>query len=95
MSAPLPVTRDDQLLLNPLFILRWEDAQQAHILLYPEGMVRLNPTAGQILTECVARPHVGAMIDHLIDQYHDDSIAPDVLEFLAVAVEKGWLKRAL
>jgi coenzyme PQQ biosynthesis protein PqqD len=28
--------------LKPIFRLQWEPAQNAHVLLYPEGMVKLN-----------------------------------------------------
>ena len=33
-------------------LLQWEPAQEAHVLLYPEGMVKLNGTAAAILTRC-------------------------------------------
>ena len=47
----------DQLLeakptINPHFRLQWESAQQSHVLLYPEGMVKLNRSAGEILSRC-------------------------------------------
>ena len=31
------------------FRLQWEPAQESHVLLYPEGMVKLNQSAGEIL----------------------------------------------
>ena len=31
------------------FRLQWEEAQGAWVLLYPEGMVKLNQSAGEIL----------------------------------------------
>ena len=31
------------------FRLQWEPAQDAHVLLYPEGMVKLNGSAGAII----------------------------------------------
>ncbi|MEX8493025.1 pyrroloquinoline quinone biosynthesis peptide chaperone PqqD, partial [Sphaerotilus sp.] len=34
------------------FRLQWEEAQGCHVLLYPEGMVKLNRSAGEILTRC-------------------------------------------
>ena len=34
------------------FRLQWEAAQNAHVLLYPEGMIRLNTSAGEILKRC-------------------------------------------
>ena len=32
--------------------LQWEPAQEAHVLLYPEGMVKLNGSAGAIMSRC-------------------------------------------
>ena len=32
--------------------LQWEPAQEAHVLLYPEGMVKLNGSAAAILSRC-------------------------------------------
>ena len=34
--------------------LQWEPAQDCHVLLYPEGMVKLNQSAGEILKRCDA-----------------------------------------
>ena len=31
------------------FRLQWEPAQNAYVLLYPEGMIKLNGSAGEIL----------------------------------------------
>ena len=32
--------------------LQWEPAQNAHVLLYPEGMIKLNGSAGEIMKRC-------------------------------------------
>ncbi|PKM00078.1 MAG: pyrroloquinoline quinone biosynthesis peptide chaperone PqqD [Gammaproteobacteria bacterium HGW-Gammaproteobacteria-9] len=40
--------------IRPPFLFRWEDSQQAHVLLYPEGIVKLNVTGGEILRRCDA-----------------------------------------
>ena len=34
------------------FRLQWEPAQEAHVLLYPEGMVKLNSSAAAIMSRC-------------------------------------------
>ena len=31
------------------FRLQWEPVQNCHVLLYPEGMMKLNDSAGEIL----------------------------------------------
>ncbi len=35
--------------INRQFRLQWEAAQDKYVLLYPEGMVKLNGSAGEIL----------------------------------------------
>ena len=51
--------------LNPMFLFRWEDTQDAYVLLYPEGVVKLNSTAGEILRRCDGQRTVAAVIDEL------------------------------
>ncbi len=45
------------------FRLQWEPAQNAHVLLYPEGMVKLNGSAGEILKRCDGSRDVDAIVD--------------------------------
>ena len=40
---------DRPVAIAPGFRLQWEQAQEAHVLLFPEGMVRLSESAGAIL----------------------------------------------
>lgn len=49
--------------------LQWEEAQDAYVLLYPEGMVRLNEIAGEILHRCQDEITVSALIDSLMKDY--------------------------
>ena len=42
--------------LSRLFRMQWEEAQNAHVLLYPEGMVKLNQSAAEILKRCEVIP---------------------------------------
>ena len=45
------------------FRLQWEEVQKAWVLLYPEGMVKLNGSAGEIMTLIDGRRDVQALID--------------------------------
>ena len=38
--------------INPNFQFQWEEKQNCYVLLYPEGMVQLNHSAGEILNLC-------------------------------------------
>ena len=48
--------------IGPGFRLQWEPAQDCHVLLYPEGMVKLNQSAGQILSRCDGQRDVAAIV---------------------------------
>lgn len=74
------------------FRFQWEDAQQAFVLLYPEGMVRLNSTAGTILDRCDGTRSVDDIIGELQVCYPGAEIDNEVLEFLATALDKGWIR---
>ena len=70
--------------------LQWESAQQAHVLLYPEGMVKLNASAAEILTRCDGVRTVADIIGEL-EQTYSAGLGQDVLAFLALALERNWL----
>jgi pyrroloquinoline quinone biosynthesis protein D len=45
-------SRDSVPSVAKLFRFQWEEAQACFVLLYPEGMVKLNTAAGEILKRC-------------------------------------------
>jgi pyrroloquinoline quinone biosynthesis protein D len=79
--------------LHRHFRLQWEPAQDCHVLLYPEGMIKLNGSAGEIMTCIDGQSSVTAIIQTLQDRFPDaDGIAADTLEFLKIANEKRWIE---
>ncbi|MFL6600013.1 MAG: pyrroloquinoline quinone biosynthesis peptide chaperone PqqD [Steroidobacteraceae bacterium] len=74
------------------FRLQWEPAQQAHVLLYPEGMVKLNGSAGEILKRCDGARTVGEIVNDLESAFSTTGLAKDVTAFVNVALEKRWLE---
>ncbi|MGH8133521.1 MAG: pyrroloquinoline quinone biosynthesis peptide chaperone PqqD, partial [Steroidobacteraceae bacterium] len=72
--------------------LQWEPAQEAHVLLYPEGMVKLNSSAGAIMSRCDGVRTVADIVADLERTYTLTGLAGDVKAFVALAVEKGWLE---
>lgn len=73
--------------------LQWEPAQNSHVLLYPEGMIRLNPPAAAILSRCDGQLSVGELIAALAAEYpHETGLAEDVHEFLDTARQHGWIE---
>ena len=80
--------------LNPHYVFRWEASQEAYILLYPEGLIKLNPSAGEILSRCDGRRSTEEIIAELDAAFPGQraSIAEGTRAFIAVAQEKGWLQ---
>jgi pyrroloquinoline quinone biosynthesis protein D len=74
------------------FRLQWEPAQNAHVLLYPEGMVKLNGSAGEILRRCDGDRSVEAIVEDLEKAFNVDGLAQDVTAFMSFAVEHKWLE---
>jgi pyrroloquinoline quinone biosynthesis protein D len=72
--------------------LQWEAAQDAHVLLYPEGMVKLNGSAGAIMSRCDGVRTLGEIIADLERTYSVTGLSGDVRAFLALALEKHWLE---
>lgn len=74
------------------FRLQWEEVQKAWVLLYPEGMVKLNGSAGEIMHRLDGEKTVQALIDELECEFDTTELAADVLDFLAIAQRQGWVK---
>lgn len=78
--------------LRPGFRFQWEPAQNAHVLLYPEGMVRLNDSAGAVLKEVNGQRNVADIVAILEQQFPEaGSLTDDVSEFLKDAEQQHWI----
>jgi pyrroloquinoline quinone biosynthesis protein D len=77
--------------LSRLFRMQWEEAQNAYVLLYPEGMVKLNQSASEILKRCDGKADAAAIIAQLEATFAQTNLQDDVLAFLRDARERGWL----
>ena len=84
--------QDKPLRLNPLFRLQWESAQNAYVLLYPEGMVKLNASAGEILKRCDGATSVEAIVADLERAFATTGLERDVRSFLDMAAEHRWVE---
>lgn len=72
--------------------LQWEAAQEAHVLLYPEGMVKLNGSAGAIMSRCDGVHTVAEIVADLERAYGVTGLAGDVVAFVALALDQHWLE---
>ena len=74
------------------FRLQFEPAQEAHVLLYPEGMVKLNNSAAAIMTRCDGVRTVADIVADIERTYEVTGLAGDVAAFVVMARDNGWLE---
>lgn len=77
--------------LARLFRMQWEEAQGTYVLLYPEGMVKLNQSAGEILKRCDGERDVPAIIADIEQAFNITGLEAEVKSFLQIATERGWI----
>lgn len=77
--------------IKKLFRLQWEEAQGRHVLLYPEGMVQLNQSAGEILKRVNGEVTVAEIVAELERTFNQSGLGPDVIAFLEIAHGNGWI----
>jgi pyrroloquinoline quinone biosynthesis protein D len=91
MSA-VPIDVGVRPVVGRVFRLQWEPVQEAHVLLYPEGMVKLNASAAAIMTRCDGVRTVAEVVADIESSYGVTGLAEDVMAFVAMAREQGWLE---
>lgn len=90
--APITIGLDDRPGRVAHYRLQWEEVQKSWVLLYPEGMVKLNASAGEIMQRLDGTKSVQTVIDEIEGQFGVSGLAADVLDFLAIAQRQGWVK---
>jgi pyrroloquinoline quinone biosynthesis protein D len=88
MNAPVVTTQPR---VGPGFRLQWEPVQDCHVLLYPEGMVKLNGSAGAIMSRCDGARDVAAITADLELAFNATNLQRDVLGFVELAGRQRWL----
>jgi pyrroloquinoline quinone biosynthesis protein D len=74
-----------------MFRLQWEPAQDSHVLLYPEGMVKLSQSAGEIMKRIDGLATVENIIGDLSAAFGGADVKVDVINFLEQARDNGWI----
>ncbi|MGM9427719.1 pyrroloquinoline quinone biosynthesis peptide chaperone PqqD [Hydrogenophaga sp. MI9] len=85
-------TLPDQPKLSRKFRLQFEPAQDRWVLLYPEGMVQLNPSAAEILKRCDGERSVDAIVGELEATFNAQGIGPEVKSLLEEGQRRGWIE---
>ncbi|HQR60528.1 MAG TPA: pyrroloquinoline quinone biosynthesis peptide chaperone PqqD [Methylophilaceae bacterium] len=71
---------------------QWEEAQGGYVLLFPEGMIKLNGGAGEVIKRVDGKKTVGEIVADCKAAFPDvDGLEVDVLAMLELAHEKAWI----
>ncbi len=77
---------------RPGYRFQYEPAQKGHVLLYPEGMIKLNDSASLIGGLIDGQRDVAAIISELEQQFPDvPEVADDIEQFMEVARAEHWI----
>lgn len=82
---------EKSLAVNNHFQLQWEEAQNCFVLLYPEGMVQLNQSAGEIMNLCDGKNSIKDISSLLEKKFNVQDLEKDVSEFINDAIERNWV----
>ncbi|MBK4989090.1 MULTISPECIES: pyrroloquinoline quinone biosynthesis peptide chaperone PqqD [unclassified Pseudomonas] len=78
---------------RPGYRFQYEPAQKGHVLLYPEGMIKLNESASLIGGLIDGQRSVSAIIEALQQQFPDvPEVADDIEQFMEVARAEHWIQ---
>jgi len=73
---------------------QWEEAQQCYVLLFPEGMIKLNGGAGEVIKRVDGSKTVSDVMQELEATFPDvPDLQSDILAMFELAVEKAWLEK--
>lgn len=76
----------------PTFRVQWEEVQDCYVVLYPEGMVKLSGSAGEIMKRIDGKASIELIINDLETTFSEKNLESDVINFLEVAYDTGWIR---
>ena len=69
--------------------LRYDEVREEHLLLIPEGAVRLNPTAAEVLELCDGERSLDDIVGALSARYDGADVRDDVRELVDAMAQRG------
>ena len=69
--------------------LRYDEVREEHVLLIPEGAVRLNPTAAEVLELCDGERSIDAIVGELSARYDGADVRDDVRGLVDAMAQRG------
>lgn len=81
--------------LAPHYRFQWEEAQQCYVLLFPEGMIKLNGGAGEVIKRIDGNKTVADIVAELKQAFPDaPDLEGDVVAMVELAAGKAWIVKA-
>ena len=69
--------------------LRYDEIREEHVLLVPEGVVRLNPSAAEVLELCDGERSVDDIVGALSARYDGADLGDDVRGLVDAMTQRG------
>ena len=69
--------------------LQYDDVREEHLMLVPEGAVRLNATAAQVLELCDGERSLDDIVATLSERYGGADVRDDVRDLVDAMTQKG------
>jgi pyrroloquinoline quinone biosynthesis protein D len=69
--------------------LRYDEVREEHVLLVPEGVVRLNPSAAEVLELCDGERSLDEIVVALSARYDGADLGDDVQELVDAMAQRG------
>lgn len=85
------MNKEKLIAVNNHFQLQFEKAQDCFVLLYPEGMVQLNQSAGEIMNQCDGTKNFEQIVKTLEEKFNVSDLSKDVEAFLSEAMNRKWI----
>ncbi|WP_367109195.1 pyrroloquinoline quinone biosynthesis peptide chaperone PqqD [uncultured Psychrobacter sp.] len=95
MSTPVSLPELDLFLVptwRPGYRFQFEPAQDAYVLLYPEGMIKLNDSASIIGQHIDGQASIADIIKKVQALFGEvPEIKQDIIEYMLVAQREHWI----
>ena len=89
---PIELKNETILEIDPTFRVQWEEVQNCHVVLYPEGMVKLSQSAGEIMKRINGEKSIVDIITDISITFEGADVKEDVMKFLEAAHGNGWIR---
>ena len=88
----MTITTDKIPVMKLGYRLQWEETQDCFVILFPEGMVQLSVSAGEIMQLCDGNKNIAEVINALLEKFPGADLSEDVLTFFREAKDNGWIQ---